>query len=282
MKKLLAITLVLGLIIISCKKDRYDKDRYDKDQSAEVNFKVESAFDEMTNISDQAITGNMVFYKSGEVIVSEPGNKPLIAKTNCNVILTIDTLGSVKTVTVDYGSSNCDCNDGKTRRGKIITTFTGYYHAQGTIITHTTVDYYVNNIKLDGSKTIENMGLNASGQPYFNVQINGVATLTSGETVSYTSARVRTWTAGFNTLLNRFDDEYDITGEATGSFSSGGGYTALCFNNPVHIKVGCGFPVRGTIQITPVSRPVRVVDYGNGLCDVTFTVTVNGQTYTIN
>ena len=282
MKKLLVITLVLGLIIISCKKDRYDKDRYDKDQSAEVNFKVESAFDEMTNISDQAITGNMVFYKSGAVIVSEPGNKPLLAKTNCNVILTIDTIGSVKTVTVDYGLSNCDCNDGKTRRGKIITTFTGYYHAQGTIITHTPVDYYVNNIKLDGSKTIENMGVNALGQPYFNVQINGVATLTSGETVSYTSTRVRTWTAGFNTLLNRFDDEYDITGEATGLFSSGGGYTASCINNPVHIKVGCGFPVSGTIEITPESRSVRVVDYGNGVCNATFTVTVNGQTYTIN
>lgn len=277
MKKLLVITLVLGSVIISCKKIREEKD-----QSAEVNFKVESAFDEMTNISDQAITGNMVFYRNGEVIVRKPGDNPLLEKTNCNVIITIDTIGSVKTVIVDYGESNCDCNDGKTRRGKIMTTFTGYYHAQGTIITHTPIDYYVNNIKFEGTKTVENMGFNASGQPYFNVQINGVATLTSGETVSYTSSRVRTWTSGFNTLSNRFDDEYDITGSSTGTFSSGGGYTSSCFINPVHIKVGCGFPVRGTIDITPESRPVRVVDYGNGVCDATFTVTVNGQTYTIN
>jgi hypothetical protein len=276
MKKIILFSLGISLVLSACGKFRYDKD-----QSAEVNRKVESAFDEMTNISDQAITGNLVYYKNGGVIVTHPGDKPVQLKTACNVIITIDTTGSVKTVTVDYGSSNCDCNDGKTRRGKIVTTFTGPYHAQGTIITHTPLDYYVNDIKIEGTKTVENMGLNTTGQPYFNVQIDGVATLTTGETMTYTSTRVRTWTAGFNTLLNRFDDEYDITGTASGVFSSGGSYTAN-ITAPVHIKVGCGFPVSGTVEITPQSHPVRVLDYGTGTCDATFTVTVNGHTYTFN
>lgn len=277
MKKIVLFSLGVSLALSACGKFRYDKD-----QSAEVNQKVESAFDEMTNISDQAITGNMVYYKNGGVIVTHPGDKPVQLKTACNVIITIDTVGSVKTVTVDYGTSNCDCNDGKTRRGKIVTTFTGFYHAQGTIITHTPVDYYVNDIKIEGTKTVENMGLNGAGQPYFNVQIDGVATLTTGETLTYTSTRVRTWTNGFNTILNRFDDEYDITGTATGVFSSGGGYTAICSTSPVHVKVGCGFPVSGSIEITPQNHPVRVLDYGTGTCDATFTVTVNGHTYTFN
>lgn len=276
MKKIVLFSLGITFVLSACGKFRYDKD-----QSAEVNRKVESAFDEMTNISDQAITGNMVYYKNGGVIVTHPGDKPIQEKTACNVIITIDTTGTLKTVTVDYGSTNCDCNDGKTRRGKIVTTYTGFYHAQGTIITHTPVDYYVNDIKIDGTKTVENMGTNASGQPYFNVQINGVATLTSGETMTYTSTRVRTWTDGFTTLFNRFDDEYDITGTAEGVFSSGGGYTAN-ITSAVHIKVGCGFPVSGTVEITPQSNPVRVLDYGSGTCDATFTVTVNGNTYTFN
>jgi hypothetical protein len=276
MKKIVLFSLGITFVLSACGKFRYDKD-----QSAEVNRKVESAFDEMTNISDQAITGNMVYYKNGGVIVTHPGDKPVQEKTACNVIITIDTTGTLKTVTVDYGSTNCDCNDGKTRRGKIVTTYTGFYHAQGTIITHTPVDYYVNDIKIDGTKTVENMGTNASGQPYFNVQINGVATLTSGETMTYTSTRVRTWTDGFTTLFNRFDDEYDITGTAEGVFSSGGGYTAN-ITSAVYIKVGCGFPVSGTVEITPQSNPVRVLDYGSGTCDATFTVTVNGNTYTFN
>jgi hypothetical protein len=111
MKKIVLLSLGVFLMLSACGKFRYDKD-----QSSEVNYKVESAFDEMTNISDQAITGNMVYYKNGGVIVRHPGDKPLTQKIACNVIITIDTIGSLKTVTVDYGSSNCDCNDGKTRR----------------------------------------------------------------------------------------------------------------------------------------------------------------------
>jgi hypothetical protein len=275
MKNLLILSLV-ALSLSSCLKNRLKKD-----QSALVNYKIETAFDEMTNISDQAITGNMVYYKSGQIIVTEPGFKPVDLKADCNVIITIDTTSSPKSVTVDYGSSNCTCNDGKTRRGKIITTFTGQYIAPGTIITHTPVDYYVNDVKYEGTKTVQNMGLNASGQPFFNVQIDGTATLESGEVVDYTSTRVRTWTTGFNTLLNRFDDEYDITGTSEASFSRGEGYTGNT-TSPIHIKVGCGFPVSGTLDITPTGKPVRQINYGDGTCDYSFTVTVSGYTFTIN
>ena len=275
MKNLLIISLV-AISLTSCLKNRLKKD-----QSALTNYKIETAFDEMTNISDQAITGNMVYYKNGQVIVAKPGQNIALEKTDCNVIITVDTTSSPKSVTVDYGSSNCTCNDGKTRRGKIITTFTGQYIAPGTIITHTPVDYYVNDVKFEGTKTVQNMGTNANGQPYFNVQIDGTATLETGEVVDYTSTRVRTWTTGFNTLLNRFDDEYDITGTCEGSFSSGEGYSGNT-TSPIHIKVGCGFPVSGTLDITPTGKPVRQINYGDGTCDYSFTVTVSGYTFTIN
>jgi hypothetical protein len=257
------------------------KNRLKKDQSALINYKIETAFDEMTNISDQAITGNMVYYKSGQIIVVKPGQNIAFEKADCNVIITIDTTSSPKSVTVDYGSSNCTCNDGKTRRGKIVTTFTGQYIAPGTIITHTPIDYYVNDVKFEGTKTVQNMGLNSNGQPYFNVQIDGTATLESGEVVDYISTRVRTWTTGFNTLLNRFDDEYDITGTSEATYSSGEGYSGNT-TSPIHIKVGCGFPVSGTLNITPKGKPVRQINYGDGTCDYSFTVTVNGYTFTIN
>jgi hypothetical protein len=274
MKRIVIVSLML-VSLTACKK------RFDNDLSAVMNYKIETAFDEMTNISDQAVTGNMVYYKAGEVITTKPGEKPVTLKTPCNVIITLDTLNSFKTVTVDYGTTNCDCNDGKTRRGKIVTTFTGQYIAPGTVITHTPVDYYVNDIKYDGTKTVTNMGFNGSGQPYFNVQIDGSATKTDGEVVSYTSTRVRTWVDGYNTLTDRFDDQYSISGNATGSFSNGGGYSAV-ITNPLLIKVGCSFPVSGTIDMTPQNKPVRTVDYGQGTCDYTFTVTVNGNVYTIN
>ena len=276
MKRIILLSSILIIALGACRKKQFDND-----QSAMLNYKIETAFDEMTNISDQAVNGNLVYYKSGKIISTKPGEKPVLEKTPCDVIITLDTINSFKTVTVDYGNTNCDCNDGKQRRGKIVTTFTGQYIAQGTVITHTPIDYYVNDIKIEGTKTVENMGLNANNQPYFNVNVNGLATLTSGETLTYTSARVRTWVSGFNTLLYRFDDEYDITGNAEGSFSSGGGFTSQT-TNPIHVKVGCGFPVSGTIDLQPQNKPLRIVDYGSGTCDFTFTVTVNGVTYTFN
>ncbi len=276
MKRIILLSSILIIALGACRKKQFDND-----QSAMLNYKIETAFDEMTNISDQAVNGNLVYYKSGNIINVKPGEKPVLEKTPCNVIITLDTINSFKTVTVDYGNTNCDCNDGKQRRGKIVTTFTGQYIAQGTIITHTPIDYFVNDIKIEGIKTVENMGLNANNQPYFNVNVNGTATLTSGEILSYISTRIRTWVSGFNTLLYRWDDEYDITGSAQGSFSSGGGYTAQT-TNPLHIKVGCGFPVSGTITMQPQNKPLRVIDYGSGSCDFTFTVIVNGITYTFN
>jgi hypothetical protein len=271
-----SIFICLGVLSLGCGKRRYDNDA-----SALWNYKIETAFDEITNISDQAITGNMVYYKSGEILFGSPGEHLDAMKTPCSVVITLDTTVSPKVLTVDYGSTNCTCNDGKTRRGKIITTFTGAYLSPGTVITHTTDNYYVNDIKYDGVKTVTNMGLNNNSQPYFDVQINGSATTTTGEIINYTSTRVRTWTAGFMTPLTYMDDEYDITSTGTATYASGGGYTAQTLT-PIHIKVGCPFPVSGQLQITPSSKPVRTIDYGSGSCDYTFTVTVNGVTFTIN
>jgi hypothetical protein len=83
---------------------------------------------------------------------------------------------------------------------------------------------------------------------------------------------------GYNTPTDRFDDQYSISGNASATFSNGGGYTAQT-TNPLIVKVGCSFPVAGTLEMTPQNKPVRTVDYGQGTCDYAFTVTVNGVTY---
>src|SRR5699024_1846768 len=131
--------------------------------------------------------GSLVYYKVGTVNVNYGENHNVDKeKTGCNVTITIDTVGNVDSLTVDWGAANCVCNDGKKRRGKIITTWTGNYTAQGTIITHTPVNYYVNDNKIEGKMTVENMGKTTQGQPYYNVQIDGVVTMNTGDVINYT------------------------------------------------------------------------------------------------
>lgn len=276
------VVLIASATITGCKKSKTTFE-YDNSNAPATNAIVENAYMEMGNISDQAITGSMVYYKLPEVTVRyASASKPYgdIAKTTCNVIITIDTVGTADTLIVDWGTTNCSCNDGKNRRGKIITTWTGSYYVQGSVIKHVPDNYYVNDNKFEGEMTVTNMGNNSSNQPYYNVNINGTATLTTGEIVTYTSTRVRTFTAGYNTQLWFMDDEYDIIGTASASVVNGEGYNAVVVQ-PLHVKVGCPYITKGVLNFTPTNLPLRVIDYGDGTCDYKFTVTINGQTYTI-
>jgi hypothetical protein len=278
MKYFLTLSSALILLIVACGKNKYDNSSAPK-----LNAMVENYFSEFSNMTDQAITGSMVFYKVGEVTANNNADgKPIQAiKIDCNVIITLDTTGTNKTITIDWGTSNCTCNDGKSRRGKLVSTFTGSYFAQGTVITHTPVDYYVNGNKVEGTKIVTNMGNNSSGQPYYNVEIDGVVTMSAGEVINYTSSRVRTFTNGYTTPSVFLDDEYAITLTSNATVSNGDSYEAQT-SEALKVKVGCGYIKSGVLSITPVGKPERVIDYGDGTCDATFTITVNGHTYTIN
>ena len=284
MKRITFLTvsaIVIVFAINSCKKDdnKWDADR----QALIFNSIIERTYSDMSNISNQAKDGSLPVYGMDQVTVryESASSVYMMDKSNCNVVITIDTVGSVNTLIVDWGSTNCTCNDGNKRRGKIITTWTGSYYAQGSIIKHVPVDYYVNDIKVEGVMTVENMGNNSNGQPYYNVNVDGTATFTSGEIVNYTSDRVRTFTNGYNTQLNFLDDEYDITGTADAEIVGVQKYTAV-ITSPLHVKVLCPYITKGTFDYTPEGQSTRTVDYGTGACDSQFTVTVDGHTYTIN
>ncbi|AEA42948.1 hypothetical protein [Fluviicola taffensis] len=280
MKRFLILGLALAALfqVTSCKK----KWKYDESSAPKTNAIVENAFSEMANMSDQAVKGNLTIYGIGQPIVRVGKYESFTEteKANCNVILTLDTVGTQDTLTIDWGTSNCTCQDQKQRRGKLIISYNGSYYNQGTIINYTPVNYYVNDHKVEGVMTIENMGPNSLGQPYYKVDIDGVVTLSTGEIATYTSDRIRTFTNGYTTLLNYWDDEYDITGTATAQVVNGDGYTANVIN-ALHVKVGCPYITKGTLEITPTGRTTRTIDYGTGACDGTFTIEINGHTYTV-
>lgn len=257
----------LALVLNACRKEK----EVDKDTSvASDNNMAEYAFNEVTSISDAAANGYLVFtnYKS-EMDTTVLG---------CATIIS-DTTVSPRQLIVDYGPSNCTCGDGRTRRGKIITTYTGRYRDAGTVITHSFSNYYVNDHQVTGTKTVTNMGLNGSGHPYYNIYVNGSVIKPSGGTITWTSTRVREWLQGYTTLTLA-DDVYLITGSASGTNAAGQSYSAS-ISSPLRIELTCPRIVSGTINFTPSGKPTRTIDYGSGACDNQATVTINGNTYTI-
>jgi hypothetical protein len=266
--------ITLSMLVISCNQ----KDDIDSDTNAAKNENsVEKYYIELNDIADQvAKTGSA----SGFKVTEDQGT----LLSSCAVI-TIDTSSAVSatnpdTIIVDFGTG-CIGSDGRSRSGKIIISTTGRYFDQGTVVTITPQNYFVNGNGVSGSRVVTNTGNNSSGQPTFTVQVSGTVTLANnGGTITWSASRIRTWIAGYDTPLLFADDEISVTGSSNGTNASGGNWSTIITSPLVH-KRSCREIVSGSKTVTPASRPARIVDYGNGTCDNTVNVTINGNTYTI-
>lgn len=270
LKSFLAIGLI-SLIITGCRK----KDDLENDTdtlSASDNALAESYFTDVGNISDEAATGSLSSYKGG----SSDG----ILSTCATISFT--STGNDTTMTVDFGTTNCLCLDGRYRRGKISVTWSGAYKDPGHVHAITFDNYFVNDNQVLGTKTVTNNGLNGSGNLSFSIDVNASIILSvanGGGTITWTSQRTREFIAGASTSTWA-DDVYLITGTASGTSAKGNTFTAT-ITNPVRKELACHYIVSGTIDLTPNGKLTRTIDFGNGACDNKATVTINGTTYNI-
>ena len=195
----------------------------------------------------------------------------------------VDTMSSPKTITIDFGTAGCLCDDwdNKTRKGKIIASWTGKYRDAGTVIQVQTQDYYVNGNKHEFNKTVTNDGFNTAGHLSYTVNISlAKITYTDGTTLQWTSTRTREWVEGEPTLTP-YDDVYEISGSANGTARNGDSFS-VNITNPLEVALSCLWVRSGTMVITPENKPARTLDFGNGGCDDDATVEINGTTYNIN
>ena len=256
----LLFTALALLMLTACRKEKEETPDLDY-TSASDNARAEDAFSDMLAQVDQAVVAN--------------GLRDL-----CDPTVTFDTTASPRTITLDFGAVNCTTITGRLRRGKVQVSYTGRYRDVGTVITITPEDYYLNNMRVQGTKTVTNMGPNNDGHLYFNVVVNGTLTAADGSwTSTHQAQRTRTWVEGEGTP-EILDDAYLITGGGSGVNRNGVAYT-VAITNALRIALNCGWISQGTVVITPANRPARTIDYGNGTCDGTFTVEVLGHTFTV-
>ncbi|MDE3250475.1 MAG: hypothetical protein KGO82_17570 [Bacteroidota bacterium] len=267
-----ATVISSSMLFTSCKKDSSkDSDT----ESAENSALAESSFNDVTTISDQASIGGAVNVR----LMSDAREEGSLG-SGCATV-TVDTVSNPHLVTIDFGATNCVCNDGRSRRGKILVSFTGRYRDVGTIINISFNNYFVNDNQLTGTKKITNKGLNGAGHPVYQVEVNGQIIKANGAgTITWVSTRQREWTAGYDTPLNLADDAYSITGSASGTNASGKSYT-LTIVKPLVRKMNCRWFESGSVDVTPEGKPTRTLDYGNSGCDADATVTILGFTFPI-
>jgi hypothetical protein len=263
-KMLFLLLAVTALVFTSCRKN---KNVSSDITSEEDNAVAEQSFDDAFNVVDDVAKMHPGVYKTD----AETG-----LLTDCAVI-TVDSTANPMKITIDFGTG-CVGKDGRTRTGKIIVTLTGKYRATGTVITYTFDNFTVNGNKVEGTKTVTNMGPNAQGHPVFHIVVSKAKITGNGRQISWESTRDREWTEGYNTPTP-MDDAYLITGGANGTDSKGNTFT-VTITKALQIKVGCRWIESGTVEVVKNDNLKRTIDFGNGDCDSTATITVNGKVYT--
>lgn len=272
---LLRPALGMTLLLLSLAACNRQKNATPEASADDTNFTTEHArleqhFNDVENISDAAASGNDL------AALRTTSGSPL---STCATV-SMDTLSNPRVLTVDYGNTNCLCNDGKYRRGKILVTYGGRYKDSGYAHVISFNNFFVNDNEMIGTKTVTNMGKNSQGQVYYNVSINGGVNLASGNgTLSWISNRVRTWVTGYSSP-DLMDDAYQLTGSATITRANGRVINAN-ITSPLQIARVCQWIKAGKVEITPQSGVTRYVDFGNGSCDDQATVTVNGNAFQV-
>ncbi|GAB3315914.1 hypothetical protein ACFQT0_07600 [Hymenobacter humi] len=185
-----------------------------------------------------------------------------------------------RTLTIDFGPTNCLCPDGRNRRGKIQVRFTTDVTTRraGAVVTRT--NYFVNDNQHTATRTFTDLGLGS-----FSVDVTNASIIraNNGGTHSWTANWVFTRTAGYGTP-QASDDVYSVTGSSNGTNRKGVTYSTTV-QTPL-IKRGDCFKyfVAGTISITNSNARAMVLNYdpsGTQACDRIASVTVNGRTKTI-
>jgi len=265
---------LVAVCLSSCKKDKQETDS--DTTSAQDQALASGVENDMTSIADEAGRNHTVTsFKTEETT----------AILSACATLSFDTLNASNpdTITVNFGNSNCLCNDGRYRRGQLLISYTGKYKDSLTVITVTPQNYFVNDNQIAGTKTITNQGHNAQGHLVYNISTAITITKANGGgTITWQCTRQREWTAGESTLtLN--DDMYSITGSASGTTSGGLGFTSIITSPLIrNMAIGCRANfTAGVIDHTPSGKYTRTINYGNGACDNIATVTINGNTFTI-
>lgn len=277
---LMVLAACAMMTMVSCKKD----------DPATVVVTKEDGYAVASDDANAGDSYDEVYNECDEVVALEEANKYAnstdlkSASVNGTRKVTVTKGGGDSTVypkiiTIEY--TNWFGKNGRKKNGTITITQSAKMWKPGAIRTIALTAFVINDsIKVEGVKTITNKGL-VNGKPTMEVKLEDgkVTNLNTGKYVTLEFTRTRTWSQGFDTPLNIWDDIYTINGSSNGVNKRGLNFVStIAATNPLEIKVGCPWIRKGTITIVIEGSKTVTIDFGTGSCDKKFTVTVDGET----
>ncbi len=259
MRKLLfsaALLLCMAIAITSCKKEEEATLRATDRATAEDLLAHNDLSEQIDLDADEALDGLL----STEVT----------DRNNCPTVTTAQPKGVwPNTITLDYSDAGCT-KGGRTFKGKIVIEQSNAMNVAGAVRMISFVNFFVEGVQLEGSKTVTNAGINTAGLPKFNVVVDEKLTFPDGTTATHKASRERTMTEGSATAA-RNDDVWIVTGGGEGVNRQGDTYSSS-ITTPLVKRNPCAWIGEGVIEFT-LNGLTRTLDFGDGSCDREATIT---------
>lgn len=280
--------LAFILVFASCNEDSFDFNANDS-QNVENEAASDSYFEDADDMATLAVAADASTASGArESAFGRGGVKPSDDhRFKCATVtfeFAADNSQSIPHgyITVDFGTGCTDLK-GNVRKGIIKIEFKGKRFLPNSKIITTFQEYSINGIKIEGTRTVTNItGSNEAAPKFSIVVVGGKATWPDGSFATREVDRTREWIRATNPL----QDEWIVDGSAAGTNRNGKTYQ-MEITEPLVFKRECAInnkvfmPVKGTKVLTVENGKVITINYGSGECDKTVTVTINGQSKTI-
>ena len=268
------LIFMLAFFVINCSEESPQVGFSDK-QSISSEASSDSYFEDAEDISfTVSLASNTDVINHGRTAALDD------ARLACATLsLSVGATTTNGTITVDFGTG-CAFN-GVTRKGKILITYSGERLQLGSSISITFENYSVNDVKIEGVRTVTIYAITTSYITHEITLVNGKITWPDGSTATRNSMHLRKWDWNGTPLL-RSDDSISLLadGTAEGTNRNGKSYT-MQITKDIVFRAEClatknYLPVSGE-KILNVDGKVITVNYGSGSCDGTILVTINGE-----
>ncbi len=195
-----------------------------------------------------------------------------------------DTISSPHTLTIRFGPNDCLCQDGRYRKGTIVVNYFGHYSDTAQVHLLTFDNYYVNDIQVSGYIKTLRKDTTVVGDWYYKVLVNDSLNMSqdplNSQYVVWTGNLVRKWVSGYVTTLDRNDDAWSVSGNAT--LTRPNGHQFSCdIATPLQFATNCDFAESGVIDVTGYLSPMRVLNYGPSNCDGAAALNIGTNLYNI-
>jgi hypothetical protein len=237
-KRIFFLPVMLILIsLFSCEEKSVEKDYNPVVLSSKDYVKAEDGIFEILDAFYKGIHDTNVFNHSYGYIDA------------CDVLY----YASGDSMRFSYGEVNRFCLDQKNRRGMFIANFSGQVFETGVTAHLYTRELFVDDFPVEAVIDIENMGLNESSLPEYNVRVTS-STFIHPDTskvsnIHFTTDYVLEWAEGYLTPPIHEDDIYIVSGSSNGISSDNYSFSTM-IQDPLTNYLDCFWIMDGTSQIT--------------------------------